>query len=317
MSSTTGSGPKMSEPISETIPPNPTLSKQIRPGEIFMSTQFGHQNAPNLFIEARNAVRYAYCRFGKNSGVPLVFLKHFRGNLDNWDPYLTDSIAAQREVIVLDNVGVGLPSGTTPNTVAQMARDAIVFLDEIALTQVDLLGLSLGGFVAQEIALLRPKQVRKLVLAGTGPQGGSLMHGWRKDIADAARKPDLGGAGFLYVFFAHTETSQSEGAEFLTRFLLRIVDRDVPSRLVTRGAQYDAIVEWGIPDHNKLQRLANIRQPSLAASGNNDLMIPTRLTHLLGALIRNAEVRTYPDAAHGFLFQYPEEFGNDVNLFLG
>ena len=282
-----------------------------------MPTDSTHQTAPNLFIDAPNGVRYAYRRFGKATGVPLVFLQHFRGTLDNWDPFLTDSIAREREVILLDNVGVGLSSGTTPNTVAQMARDAIVFLDALALSQVDLLGFSLGGFVAQEIALLRPKQVRKLVLAGTGPQGGPLMHGWRQDIADAARTPELGGAELLYVFFPHTEAGRAKGMEFLGRFLLRSVDRDVPSDLATRDAHYDAVVDWGVPDHNKLQRLASIEQPTLAANGSNDLMIPTRLTHLLGALIPNAEVRIYPDAAHGFLWQYPKEFGKDVNAFLG
>ena len=282
-----------------------------------MPTDSTHQTAPNLFIDAPNGVRYAYRRFGKPTGVPLLLLQHFRGTLDNWDPFLTDSIAREREVILLDNVGVGLSSGTTPNTVAQMARDAIVFLDALALSQVDLLGFSLGGFVAQEIALLRPKQVRKLVLAGTGPQGGPLMHGWRQDIADAARTPELGGAELSYVFFPHTEAGRAKGMEFLGRFLLRSVDRDVPSDLATRDAQYDAVVDWGVPDHNKLQRLASIEQPTLAASGSNDLMIPTRLTHLLGALIPNAEVRIYPDAAHGFLWQYPKEFGKDVNAFLG
>ena len=283
-----------------------------------MPTDSTHQTAPNLFIKAPNWIRYAYRRFGKATGVPLVFLQHFRGTLDNWDPFLTDSIAREREVILLDNVGVGLSSGTTPNTVAQMARDAIVFLDALALSQVDLLGFSLGGFVAQEIALLRPKQVRKLVLAGTGPQGGPLMHGWRQDIADAARTPELDGAELLYVFFRHTEAGRAKGMEFLGRFLLRSLDRDVPSEdLTTRDAQYDAVVDWRVPDHNKLQRLASIEQPTLAANGSNDLMIPTRLTHLLGALIPNAEVRIYPDAAHGFLWQYPKEFGKDVNAFLG
>lgn len=281
-----------------------------------MSNQLTHQTAPNLFLETPNGVRYAYRRFGKTSDVPLVFLQHFRGTLDNWDPALTDSIASEREVILLDNVGVGLSTGNTPSTISQMARDAIVFLDALALTEVDLLGFSLGGFVAQEVALMRPKQVRKLVLAGTGPQGGPLMHGWRQDIADAARTPDLGASELLYVFFPHTEAGRSKGGEFLGRFLQRSVDRDTPSNLLTRDAQYDAIVEWGIPDHHKLQRLAAIQQPTLAANGSNDLMIPTRLTHLLGALISNAEVRIYPDAAHGFLWQYPHEFGRDVNAFL-
>jgi pimeloyl-ACP methyl ester carboxylesterase len=143
-----------------------------------------------------------------------------------------------------------------------MARDAIAFIDALNLTQIDLLGFSLGGFVAQEVALMRPRLVRKLILAGTGPQGGPQMHGWRQDVADAARQDNLGSNELLYVFFAHTEAGRAKGAKFLERFLLRMHDRDVPSTLSTRDAQHEAVVEWGIPDHNKLQRLAAIHQPT-------------------------------------------------------
>ena len=145
----------------------------------------GQLTAPNLAVEAENGVSYAHRRFGdsKAGSPPLVFLQHFRGNLDNWDPLLVDGLAAEREVVLLDNSGVGLSTGKVPCTVTEMARDAISFLDALELDQVDLLGYSLGGMVAQELALLRPRMVRRLVLAGTGPRGGGhQMHGWIYDI---------------------------------------------------------------------------------------------------------------------------------------
>jgi pimeloyl-ACP methyl ester carboxylesterase len=275
-----------------------------------------HRFAPNLFVQGINGVRYAYRRFGNAIGPPLVCLPHFRGMIDCWDPALIDAIAREREVILVDNAGVGLSSGSTPRTVTQMARDAVAFVDALRLPQIDLLGFSLGGFIAQEIALLRPELVRKLVLAATGPQGGPDMHGWRKDIAQAARKDDFGDPEILYVCFKHTKTSQTQGREYLGRIRQRAEDRDVACSAQTRDAQYDAIVAWGVPDHGKLLRLAAIGQPTLAANGDDDLMIPPRLTHLLGALIPDAQVRIYPDAGHGFLFQYHAQFAADVNAFL-
>lgn len=142
------------------------------------------------------------------------------------------------------------------------------------------------------------------------------MHGWRQDIADHARTPEAGGEDLLYIFFAHTETSQAKGIEFLGRFLQREEDRDPATDLVARDAQYDAIVEWGIPDHGALQRLTSIQSSTLILQGDNDLMIPTKLSHLMAGLIPDARIHIYPDAAHGFLFQYPEEVAADVNTFL-
>jgi pimeloyl-ACP methyl ester carboxylesterase len=272
--------------------------------------------APNQFVEAANGIRYAYRRFGKKGGVPLVLMQHFRGNLDNWDSVLLDTLAAEREVIPFDNAGVSSTNGVTPSTVKQMARDAVAFVEALKLEQIDVLGFSLGGFVAQEIALLKPDLVRKVVLAGTGPQGGPQMHGWRKDIADAARKPDVGGPELLYIMFKHTPTSQAKGPEYLGRFMERQVDRDAPSTLATRDAQYDAVVDWGIPDHSKLQRLTAIQQPTFVANGDDDLMLPPRLSYLMAGLIPNAQIKIYPDASHGFLWQHNKEFGSDVNAFL-
>jgi pimeloyl-ACP methyl ester carboxylesterase len=273
-----------------------------------------HNNAETLFVEAAG-VNFAYRRFGRPAELPLVLLQHFRGNLDNWDPALTDALAAEREIILVDYAGVGSSTGEPSHTIASTARQMIAFIAALGLDRIDLLGFSIGGFVAQEIALVRPTLVRRLVLAATGPKGAPGMHGWRDDIAAAARgesKPE----NLLYIMFAHTETSQAKGMEFLGRFMQRQEDRDAPTSDLARDAQYDAIVEWGIPDHAALQRLTGIASPTLVIQGDDDLMIPTKLSHLMAGLIPNAQIRIYPDAAHGFLFQYPGEVAGDVNAFL-
>ena len=272
--------------------------------------------APTRRIEAANGISYAYRRFGTPTGVPLLLLPRFRGDLDTWDHELLDLWAAEREVLLVNNRGVSSTTGTTPSTVMEMARDIISFLDALDVRSIDLLGFSLGGFVAQDVALIRPDLVRRLVLAATGPRGGPDMHGWRKDIADAVRKDEPGASELLYTFFKPTETSQAAGREYLGRFLARTEDRDVASTLQTRDAHYDAVCEWGIPDHSALQRLRGIVQPTFVANGDADAMIPPKLSHLLGGLIPDASVKIYPDAGHGFLFQHHREFGADVAAFL-
>ncbi|MEU4841829.1 alpha/beta fold hydrolase [Nocardia testacea] len=275
-----------------------------------------HHTAPTQFAEAEG-VRYAYRRLGPEGGVPLVMLQHFTGNLDNWDPALVDALAAEREVILVDYPGVASSTGTPATTVAKMAQQMISFTVALGLEQIDLLGFSIGGFVAQDMALVRPRLIRRMILVGTGPKGAPGMHGWRKDIETHARAAVPTGEDLLYIFFAHTETSQAKGMEFLGRFLARTEDRDVPSSLASRDAQYDAVLEWGIPDHGALQRLTGIQCPTLILQGDNDLMIPTRASHLMAGLIADAQIRIYPDAAHASLFQYPTEAAKDVNEFLG
>ncbi len=274
--------------------------------------------APNAFVDAANGVRYCYRHVGTSTSgrPPLLLLQHFRGSLDSWDPLLVDELAAEREVIAVDNTGVGLSAGTTPSTVAEMARDAIAFCEASGLTRVDLLGFSLGGFVAQDIALTRPDLVNRLVLAGTGPQGAPGMHGWRQDIADWARLDQPGAESVLYIFFAHTATSQALGGEFLGRAFQPRDDHDGPVTFASRDAQYDAVVHWGIPDLSKLQRLTGIRQRTLILQGDNDLMIPTKGSHLMAGLIPDATLHIFPDAAHASLFQYPREAADVVNAFL-
>jgi pimeloyl-ACP methyl ester carboxylesterase len=278
------------------------------------STEASNNTAQTQSLEAAG-IDFAYRRFGRPADLPLVMLQHFRGNLDNWDPALTDALATEREVILVDYPGVGSSTGEPSSSIATTARQMIAFIGTLGLPQVDLLGFSIGGFVAQEIALVRPGLVRRLVLAATGPKGAPGMHGWREDIAAAARgesKPE----NLLYIMFAHTEASQAKGKEFLGRFIERQEGRDTPTSDPARDAQYDAIVEWGIPDHAALQRLTAIQNPTLIVQGDDDLMIPTKLSHLMAGLIPDARIRIYPDAAHGFLFQYPTEVAAEVNAFL-
>jgi pimeloyl-ACP methyl ester carboxylesterase len=272
--------------------------------------------ASNLTIAARNGTTYAYRRFGQTDTVPVVFLQHFRGNLDNWDPALIDDIAAGREVILLDNSGVGLSTGTTPRTVRGLARDVLAFADAIGLTTMDLFGFSLGGFVAQEVVLLRPRLVRRLIQAGTGPQGGRGMHAWNEEASAHAFKDVQDAEDVLYLFFAPTETSQSKGKEFVERIFTRDQDRDQIPALTVRDAQAEAITDWSIPDMSRLARLAGITQPTLVANGSTDLMVPTVNSYLLAGHLPHAELTIYPDAGHGFLFQYPHEFAAEVNNFL-
>jgi pimeloyl-ACP methyl ester carboxylesterase len=197
-----------------------------------------------------------------------------------------------------------------------MARDAIAFLDAMELEQIDILGYSLGGMVAQEIALLRPRVVRRLALAGTGPRGGRQMHGWTFDIERVANQANNGLEDLLHIFFEITESSRTLGREYVQRTFSRTDGADRPNGPNVARAQYDAIVEWGIPDASQLNRLAGITQPTLVAAGTNDMMIPTINSQLLTDRLPDARLRIYPDAAHGFLFQYPRQFAELVSEFL-
>jgi pimeloyl-ACP methyl ester carboxylesterase len=272
--------------------------------------------APNRVATAANGIEYAYRQVGDGGGPPLVLLQHFRGNLDNWDPALIDALASGRRVVAFDNVGVGGSSGATPGTVGQMAVDAIAFLDAMEFDQVDVLGFSIGSFVAQEIALIRPAAVRRLVLASPAPQGAAGMHGWAAQVIGAVGEPAPNADGYLGVFFAGSDTSRQAGVEALGRMAARAEDRDKPTSWQTRQAQYDAVCSWGIPDHGLLQRVAAIGMPVFVANGDSDPMILPRYSYLLAGLIPQAKVKIYPDSAHGFLFQHHAEFAADVESFL-
>jgi len=275
-----------------------------------------YTDASTQRVAADNGIEYAYRDLG-GSHVPLVLLQHFRGNLDNWDPALVDALAADRRVVTFDNVGVAATTGRTPNTVEAMAHDAIAFLEAMNFEQVDLLGFSLGSFVAQEIALIRPDLLRRVVLASSAPQGAAGMHGWAPEVIGAVGTPETSPQGYLEVFFAGTDTSREAGQQAAGRiFGGRTTDRDEPTTWQTRQAQYDAVCAWGIPSHALLERVGAIDLPVFVANGDSDPMILPRYSYLLAGLLPNARLTIYPDSAHGFLFQHHSQFAADVHGFL-
>ncbi|MFL5997550.1 MAG: alpha/beta fold hydrolase [Streptomyces sp.] len=271
---------------------------------------------PNQAIEAANGVRYAYRRCGPSDAPSLVLLSHFRGTLDSWDTALVDALAVEHDVIAFDSVGVGLSTGRACRSVRDLAADTLVFLEALEVRRPDLLGYSMGGFVAQELALLRPHSVRRLVLAATAPRGGPGIHGYPDSVLAHVGVDRRGIQDYLYTFFNHTETSQRSGLEFVGRYIEREHDRDAPVSAAAWAAQYEAVVEWGVPDHGALERLAAVGHPVFVAGGANDLVVPPRALHLLSAALPDAKVKVYPDSGHGFLFQHHRQFTEDVLAFL-
>src|SRR6516225_12209994 len=200
----------------------------------------GYSQVPNELVSAANGIDYAYRDTG-GSGLPLVLLQHFRGNLDNWDSALIDALASVRRVVTFDNAGVGGSTGITPDTIEQMARDALAFMAAMQFRQADLLGFSIGSFVAQQIALIRPAIVRRLVLASSAPQGAAGMHGWAPEVIGAIGTPQTSPQAYLGVFFAQSASSQQAGQAALGRMYARTEDRDKATTWATREAQYDAV----------------------------------------------------------------------------
>ncbi len=271
--------------------------------------------APTQLVRA-NGETYAYRRFG--TGRPLLLLQHFTGTLDNWDPAVTDALASSREVILFDNAGLGRSSGNVPGTIAGMAAHALAFLDGLGLTNVDVLGFSLGGMVAQQMALNRPSIVRRMILVGTAPRGGEdIMHLEKPALAQHLADPSLQGYAILQkLFFPPSESSQAAGAAFIGRLALRKDDLDPPSGPDVVAAQMAAFREWERFDGTRFADLKSIRQPALVVNGVHDEMIPVSNSYRLSENLPNAVLLTYPDSGHGSLFQFHESFTRHAAAFL-
>jgi pimeloyl-ACP methyl ester carboxylesterase len=269
----------------------------------------------NLKVKSAAGGSFAYRDTG-GDGRPLVLLIHFRGNLDNWDPALVDALSANRRVIAFDYEGVGGSDGEPAHTMAETAMGSLRFLDAMNLEEVDLLGFSIGSFVAQEIALTRPSIVNRVVLASAAPKGAPGMHGWAADVIGAVGKPATSPEEYIRVFFTPSEVSTKAGREALGRMYARQDDRDVQTNWECRVAQYDGVCEWGLPNHGLLERIEAIDMPVFVTNGDSDPMIVPRYSYLLTGLLPDARLKIYPDAAHGFLFQHHREFAADVNEFL-
>jgi pimeloyl-ACP methyl ester carboxylesterase len=275
-----------------------------------------HQTAPTQFVEA-NGFRFAYRRFGKPDGVPLVFNQHFTGTMDHWDPAVTDGLAREREVILFNNAGVSSSSGEVPTSIEQMGANAVAFVKALGLSKVDVLGFSIGGFVAQEITLQAPDLVRRLVLVGTGPRGGegmaTLTPEAQKIFGAAYDPPDH---LWLRVHFTRSETSQAAGREFLNRFRLRADNRDPEVNGKVAPAQIEALSAWGAPRVRPFEYLKSIRQPALVVNGGKDVIIYPVNSFILQQNLPDAQLILYPDSGHGSQYQYPKRFARHVSLFL-
>jgi pimeloyl-ACP methyl ester carboxylesterase len=275
-----------------------------------------HQTAPTQFVEA-NGIRFAYRRFGNSGGVPLVFNQHFTGTMDHWDPAVTDGLAATREVILFNNAGVSSSSGEVPTSCERMGANAVYFIRALGLPKVDVLGFSIGGFVAQEITLQAPDLVRRLVLVGTGPRSGEGMATLTPEAQEifgaTYDEPDH---LWLRVHFTRSEKSQAAGREFLKRFRLRAQNRDPDVNEKVASAQIEAISKWGAPWEKPFEYLKSIRQPTLVVNGDNDVIIYSVNSSILQRHVPNAQLILYPDANHGSQYQYPNRFVQHVSLFL-
>jgi pimeloyl-ACP methyl ester carboxylesterase len=278
--------------------------------------EYTHNTAPTRFAEA-DGTRFAYRRFGSPGGTPIVLLQHFMGNLDNYDPAITDALATGREVILTDNAGVGLSTGTAPETVAGMARDAASLIDALGLEHVDLFGFSMGGFVAQQMVVDRPELVRRMVLVGTGPRGGEGMGQLDPEVAPLfGTTYDPQDLMWLPIFFSPSGKSQAAGQQFLERIRERTEDRDVPVSDATVTAHLAAAHEWGVAAPDGYNHLKRICHPTLVVNGNNDIVVATINSYILQQNLPNAELILFPDSNHGSHFQFTQSFNGYVTEFV-
>lgn len=270
------------------------------------------ETAPTRYIEG-GGIRFAYRRLGPSTGTPLVLLQHFSGNIDAWDPAVVNALAADRPVIAFDNAGVGRSTGRTPDNVAAMARDAVDFIDLLGLTEVDLLGFSLGGCIAQQIAADHGRLVRKLILVGTAPKGGEqhllavLHEAFSQTDAPDPRLP---------LFFTKSSASRSAGLTFLKRTKVRKDDRDTENGNPVTDPQAKALIAWCTTPDPEHVILHAIRQPAPVASGSQDTMLPASNAYAMFKELSNAQLVLYPDSGHGALFQHHETFVSHVRTFL-
>ncbi|EHS54044.1 alpha/beta hydrolase fold containing protein [Rhizobium sp. PDO1-076] len=272
-----------------------------------------YRYAQNRFVSV-GKIRFAYRELGPRGGIPLVLLNHWGAVLDNFDPRIVNGLATSHHIIALDYQGIGLSGGTAPLTIDEMARDVIAVVGKLGFATVDLMGFSLGGFVAQDVVLKAPGLVRKLILTGTGPAGGAGIErvgavSWPLILKGmlTLRDPKT------YLFFTSSTTGRRSAKDFLARLKERQLDRDKDPTPRAFLRQLSAIKAWG---RQAPQDLGRIGIPVLVANGDNDIMVPTSNSHDLARRMPNAELVIYEDAGHGGIFQYHTEFVPKALAFL-
>ena len=278
------------------------------------TSQVSYQDAATRTVPV-NGVDFVYRQLGSDGGVPLVFLNHLAGVLDNWDPRVVDGLAVHRRVITFDNRGVGASAGATPDTIEAMAGDAVAFIRALRLDHVDLLGMSMGGFVAQVIAQQEPPLIRRIILAGTGPAGGDgINRVTRLMLQDIARGALTFQDPKQYTFFTRTATGRLAGHDFLRRLKERRHDRDKAISPRAFRAHLTAVHRWG---NQEPADLSTIAHPVLVTNGDSDRIVPSKNTIDLAERLPNSElIPLYPDAGHGAIFQNHQQFVPKALAFL-
>jgi pimeloyl-ACP methyl ester carboxylesterase len=270
------------------------------------------ETVPTQFAEA-DGIRYAYRRFGKAGTVPLLFLGYFNSNMDAWDPAVTNSLAADHEVILFDNAGVGASGGETPYTVAQMMPQCVAFCRALDLKAIHVVGFSLGGMIAQQLALDHPDLVQRLILLGTAPRGGEGL-----TFTELSAEEQADPVAFLLgAFFTPSDASQAAGRRYMKRLESRTKDRDLPVSRNSAVAQLAAIREWGtIPASGRYATLQRITHPTLIVHGNKDVVVGPLNALILAEQLPNAQLIVYSDSSHGAQYQHARTFLQHVKLFL-
>lgn len=272
------------------------------------------KNAPTQFINA-GGINFAYREYGQqNGGTPVIFLNHLAAVLDNWDPRIIDGIAAKHHVVIFDNRGVGASTGEPAKSIEQMADDAITFIHAKGFKQVDLFGFSMGGMISQEIVLKQPQLIRKMILSGSGPAGGTgistvgRVSNWDLVRGMATRQDPK-----VYLFFTRTDNGKAAAKQFVQRINERTENRDKEITISAYRAQLKALKKWG---NKKPADLSIIQQPVLVANGDHDRMVPTVNTYDLAKRLPNSSLIIYPDAGHGGIFQFNQDFVKQSLTFL-
>ena len=285
-----------------------TISSKIfsqNNNDMAQSTNYTYATVPTQFAEA-NGIKFAYRSYGKTGGTPIIYLNHLAANLDNCDPRIMDSIAAQHQIISFDYRGVGATTGKQGKSIPDMSTDVIAFIHALGYNKVDLLGFSMGGMVAQEILLKEPQLARKVILAGTGPRGGKGV----SDVVGLTYKDIFKGLitfrdAKFYLFFTQNKIGKEAARNFLSRLKERNISRDTKVKVSVLRNQLKAIAAWG---HDKPADLSVFKHPIFIANGDVDRMVPTPNSYDMAKRFPNNEIKIYENSGHGGIFQYHDKF---------
>ncbi len=277
-------------------------------------SEYTQETAPTQYIEV-DGVKYAYRSFGQKEGTPLVFFIHFVATMDDWDPALINPLAEKYPILLLDNKGVGGSGGTVPTSVEEMGDDAAKLIQALGYKKINLLGFSIGGFIAQNVAAKHPELVDKLILAGTSPKGGKYITDILQHV-EKARKEEPDNPR-LSLFFPKTESGRAAGLAYTERLQKRRAEIHVPH--LTQEAianQAQAIIRFGTEKDENFSVIKSIKQPTLIVNGDNDTMVATSNSLDFVQHIPNSKLVIWSNSGHGALYQYHEDFVREIEDFL-